>query len=37
VCPAIVPGSFATPSDAAATRSWMELLYPSVAVLSSVG
>jgi len=37
VCQAIVPGSFRMPSDPAAMRSWMELLYLSVAVLSSVG
>jgi len=37
VCQAIVPGSFSMPSDAAVMRSWMQLLYLSVAVLSSVG
>jgi hypothetical protein len=36
VCQAAIPGSFASGSDAAA-RTWMELLYLSVAVLSSVG
>jgi hypothetical protein len=36
VCEAVVPGSFASASDAPA-RTWMELLYLSVAVLSSVG
>ena len=36
VCQAIVPGSFGY-GDAQAGRTWMELLYLSVAVLSSVG
>jgi len=36
VCQAAIPGSFTSGSDAAA-RTWMELLYLSVAVLSSVG
>ena len=36
VCEAFFPGSFAGSSGAAA-RTWMELLYLSVAVLSSVG
>jgi hypothetical protein len=33
---ALAPGSFGA-GDAAATRTWMELLFLSVAVLSSVG
>jgi hypothetical protein len=37
VCEAAFPGSFAAASTAAAGRTWMELLYLSVAVLSSVG
>ena len=37
VCQALIPGSFAAGGDAGAVRSWMELLYLSVAVLSSVG
>jgi hypothetical protein len=37
VCEAVFPGSFASASSATAARSWMELLYLSVAVLSSVG
>jgi hypothetical protein len=36
VCEAAIPGSFSSASDAPA-RSWMELLYLSVEVLSSVG
>jgi hypothetical protein len=36
VCQAAIPGSFTSGSDATA-RTWMELLYLSVAVLSSVG
>jgi Ion channel len=36
VCEAFFPGSFAG-SNGAAARTWMELLYLSVAVLSSVG
>jgi hypothetical protein len=36
VCEALIPGSFASASDAPA-RTWMELLYLSVIVLSSVG
>jgi hypothetical protein len=36
VCQAVVPGSFASTSDVS-PRTWMELLYLSVAVLSSVG
>ena len=37
VCQAILPGSFAAAGSAVADRTWMELLYLSVAVLSSVG
>ncbi len=37
VCEAVFPGSFAAAGSAAATRTWTELLYLSVAVLSSVG
>lgn len=36
-CEAILPGSFTAPINPAGPRSWMELLYLSVAVLSSVG
>ena len=36
VCQAVRPGSFGA-GEAAAARSWMELLFLSVAVLSSVG
>ena len=37
VCQALIPGSFAAGGDGGAVRTWMELLYLSVAVLSSVG
>ena len=37
VCEAVFPGSFAATGSAADARTWMELLYLSVAVLSSVG
>ena len=37
VCQALIPGSFAAGGDGGALRTWMELLYLSVAVLSSVG
>jgi len=37
VCQALIPGSFITPVQAEADRTWMELLFLSVAVLSSVG
>lgn len=37
VCQALLPGSFVSAGDADALRTWMELLYLSVAVLSSVG
>lgn len=36
-CEAIAPGSFSAPINPAGPRSWMELLFLSVAVLSSVG
>jgi hypothetical protein len=36
-CQAIVPGSFSAPVNPGGPRTWMELLYLSVAVLSSVG
>jgi hypothetical protein len=37
VCEGFFPGSFAAAGDATTARTWMELLYLSVAVLSSVG
>ncbi|HJU69624.1 MAG TPA: ion channel [Gemmatimonadaceae bacterium] len=37
VCQAVLPGSFGGTPDAPMFRSWLELLYLSVAVLSSVG
>jgi hypothetical protein len=37
ICDAVFPGSFAAAGSAAEARTWMELLYLSVAVLSSVG
>jgi hypothetical protein len=37
VCQALVPGSFTEAADAESARTWMELLFLSVAVLSSVG
>ena len=37
VCQALSPGSFSSATDPQAVRTWMELLYLSVAVLSSVG
>lgn len=37
VCQALIPGSFAMDGDGGAVRTWIELLYLSVAVLSSVG
>lgn len=37
VCDAVFPASFATAGSVAEARTWMELLYLSVAVLSSVG
>jgi hypothetical protein len=36
-CEATVPGSFSAPINPQGPRSWMELLFLSVAVLSSVG
>lgn len=36
-CQAILPGSFSGPINPDGPRTWMELLYLSVAVLSSVG
>lgn len=37
VCQALLPGSFTEAGDASAMRTWMELLFFSVSVLSSVG
>ena len=37
LCQAVIPGSFSAPVDPQAPRTWMELLFLSVAVLSSVG
>jgi hypothetical protein len=37
LCQALAPGSFSAPGDSHASRTWMELLYLSVVVLSSVG
>lgn len=37
VCQALIPGSFSAPVDPQGVRTWMELLFLSVAVLSSVG
>ena len=37
VCQAIEPGSFAAATDPGGQRTWMELLFLSVALLSSVG
>lgn len=37
MCQALMPGSFVGGTDPQATRTWMELLFLSVAVLSSVG
>ena len=36
-CDAVFPGSFSTPTNPEGRCTWMELLYLSVAVLSSVG
>jgi hypothetical protein len=36
-CDAILPGSFSAPINPTGPRTWMELLFLSVAVLSSVG
>lgn len=37
VCQALIPGSFSSPLEPGQVRTWMELLFLSVAVLSSVG
>ena len=37
VCQAVVPGSFGSVAGTVGGRTWLELLYLSVAVLSSVG
>ena len=36
-CQALLPGSFSAPVNPDAPRTWMELLFLSIAVLSSVG
>ena len=36
-CEAITPGSFSAPANPEGPRTWMELLFLSVAILSSVG
>lgn len=36
-CDAILPGSFSAPNNPSGPRTWVELLFLSVAVLSSVG
>ena len=36
-CQGILPGSFSAPANPEGLRTWMELLFLSVAVLSSVG
>ena len=36
-CDAILPGSFSAPINPMGPRTWMELLFVSIAVLSSVG
>ena len=36
-CQGILPGSFSAPANSQGPRTWMELLFLSVAVLSSVG
>ena len=36
-CEAILPGSFSAPTSPEGPRTWMELLFLSIAVLSSVG
>src|SRR5688572_24041128 len=36
-CDAVLPGSFSAPLNPAGPRTWMELLFLSIAVLSSVG
>lgn len=37
VCQALIPGSFTGPLETETSRTWVELLFLSVAVLSSVG
>ena len=37
LCQGLIPGSFSAPIDPQANRTWVELLFLSVAVLSSVG
>jgi len=37
MCQALIPGSFSAPVNPEGARTWMELLFLSVAVLSSVG
>ena len=37
LCQALAPGSFSVAGDAHGTRTWMDLLFLSVALLSSVG
>ena len=37
MCQALMPGSFVAANDPQVTRTWIELLFLSVAVLSSVG
>lgn len=37
VCQALIPGSFSAAGDPGSARTWLELLFLSVAVLSSVG
>lgn len=37
VCQELIPGSFSLQGDVQSARTWMELLFLSVAVLSSVG
>lgn len=37
LCQALMPGSFSGPAEPQSARSWIELLFLSVAVLSSVG
>ena len=36
-CDAILPGSFSAPINSTGPRTWMELLFLSVSMLSSVG
>ena len=37
MCQALIPGSFSAPVEPESARTWVELLFLSVAVLSSVG